>query len=288
MQFFEPKETEYLKYKKYLSNNETTCENSYLNAIIWKDYYNYRYSLCGDSLVIRLSEGKNNIYFLPLGNDFQLAFDEILKAENGHPVFCVSEGERLDKFLHFYKGKYGLKPIPENFEYIYSKEALFNLSGKKYHQKRNHLSAFSRKYSWHYETMSEENICDVIKVSDLWLKERADILDESLLHENSAIKRALSYFKELQIVGGIIYVEDEPVAYSFGTALNDDVFDVNIEKALNEYQGAYSVINNEFVKNELENYSLVNREDDLGIEGLRKAKLSYYPEIILKKYLLEL
>ena len=106
--------------------------------------------------------------------------------------------------------------------------------------------------------------------------------------ENESIKNALSHLNELSIIGGIVYVGEKPVAYCFGTALNQNVFDVNIEKALSEYQGAYAVINNEFVKRELSSFEYVNREDDLGIDGLRRAKLSYQPCQILKKYIIKI
>lgn len=287
MLFSEPKENEFSKYKKLLSNGEFTCENSFLNAVLWKNLYSYKYCLYNDSLIIRLEDGEERVYFLPLGNGFDAAIDKIFKEEDGHPFFCVSDGERFEKFKSRFGNNFLVEPLPENFEYIYRRSDLAELSGKKYHQKRNHLSAFGRKYDWRYERMSPDNIQDVIKLTDAWIREREDLYQDDLIFENQAIKNALSHFDELEIVGGIIYVTDTPVAYCFGTALNDKVFDVNIEKALFAYQGAYTVINNEFVKRELSAFEYVNREDDLGIDGLRKAKLSYHPEIILKKYIVK-
>ena len=288
MKFIEPKVNDFQKYKPLLSNGEMTCENSYLNAILWKNVYNYEYCLNDNSLIIRLCDGEEHLYFLPLGDDFGTNVNEIIKEENGHPVFCVSDGERFEKFKEVFGKKYECLPIPENFEYIYKRTDLAELVGKKYHQKRNHISAFSRKYDWHYETLTKDNMCDIFTVSDEWLEEKDSEFQKELLVENKSIKNALAYLEELSIVGGILYVDDKPVAYSFGTALNESVFDVNIEKALSDYQGAYAVINNVFVKRELSSFEYVNREDDLGIDGLRRAKLSYQPCQILEKYIIKI
>ncbi len=288
MIFTEPNVKDFQKYKPLLSCDEMTCENSYLNTIIWKNLYNYEYCYQENSLIIRLSDGEDHIYFLPLGDNFYEKIKEIIEEENGHPIFCVSEGERFERFKSAFLDDFEYLPISENFEYIYNRNDLAELTGKKYHQKRNHISAFSRKYNWRYETLSKENVCDVFAVSDEWLKEKDTELQQDLLFENKSIKNALSHLEELSIIGGIVYVDDKPVAYCFGSALNESVFDVNIEKAFSDYQGAYAVINNEFVKHELSSFKFVNREDDLGIEGLRRAKLSYHPYKILKKYIVKI
>ncbi len=288
MIFTEPNEKDFQKYKPLLFSGEMTCENSFLNAILWEKLYNYEYCLQNNSLIMRLSDGEERVYFLPLGDNFENSVKEIIEEENGHPLFCVSDGERFEKFKGLMGDNLSYLPIPENFEYIYKRSDLAELVGKKYHQKRNHISSFSRKYDWHYETLTKDNICDVFAVSDEWLKEKDADLQQDLLLENESIKNALMHLEELSIVGGIVYVADKPVAYCFGTALNDCVFDVNIEKALSDYQGAYAVINNEFVKRELTSFLYVNREDDLGIEGLRRAKLSYQPHTILKKYIVKI
>lgn len=283
MDLVKPKETEYELYKKYLMCGERTCENSFLNAVFWRSY-DYRYSQVCGSLIIRLSEGNNHRYFLPIGGDFVAAVKEIIAAENGKPVFCISEGQRMQLFLKNFGDAFRLFPIEDNFEYIYNRELLADLPGKKYHQKRNHISAFSRNYNWHFEAMSENNIPDVITVADKWFEEHNGRDVPSLCEEHDSIKRVLSFFTQLNIIGVIVYVDNEPVAFSFGTAVSDDTFDVNIEKALSDYPGAYAVVNNVLAKS-LNGFLYLNREDDLGIAGLRKSKLSYYPEIILKKYI---
>ncbi len=289
MKFKVPKIQDYNLYRPLLECGEKTFENSFLNAIMWGEKYNYNYALLNDNktLVIRLREESEDIYFLPLGEYFSETIDAVLDYCGGNALFCVSEGDRLDK-LKLKFDNLELNPIEDNFEYVYNSEDLALLRGKKYHQKRNHISAFSRNYNWHYEDLSAENIKDIISVTEQWANEREDG-SETLNAELKAINNVIYDYEKLNIIGGIIYVDNNPVAYTFGQPLNEDVFDVNTEKALFSYRGAYAVINNEFAKRCLyPKYKYINREDDLGIEGLKKAKLSYYPETVLKKYLVRI
>ena len=283
MEFKKPMPSDYKFYKKWLYTCENSCEYSYLNACMWQYVWQYEYAIYNDALVIRLDVDGKKIYNIPLGN----IEETVMKIEefDSDAAFSSGEGEALAEFLSKFGEKYNLTLMEENNEYIYKREDLANLSGKKYHQKRNHISAFTRKYNWRFEKLVENNISDALTVSNKWLLEREDE-DGELLEEYNAIEYALNNLSELEILGGILYVEDTPVAFTFGSALNEQVFDVNIEKALADYQGAYAVINNQFVINCLKNFEFINREDDLGISGLRQAKLSYRPHTVLKKYVI--
>ena len=170
------------------------------------------------------------------------------------------------------------------FDYIYLQSDLATLSGKKYHSKRNHISAFSKKYEWHYEAVNESNIDAVRECARLWYKENADRMSKTMLCEQNGIELMLSNMQSLNIKGGAVFVEGKAVAFCLGSPINSKCFDTHIEKALSEYSEAYTVINREFAKNELDGYMYINREDDLGLEGLRRAKLSYKPAILLKKF----
>ena len=148
----------------------------------------------------------------------------------------------------------------------------------------NHISAFSKKYDWHYESISESNIAAVKESARLWYGENTDKMNETMLCEQKGIELMLDNMQRLSIRGGAIFVDGKVVAFCLGSPINPTCFDTHIEKALSEYSGAYAVINREFAKNELSYYKYINREDDLGLEGLRKAKLSYKPSILLKKF----
>ena len=126
-------------------------------------------------------------------------------------------------------------------------------------------------------------------MADTWAENQLSEFgyDKGVEVENASMKLLLPKMKKLGIKGGLIRVDGKVVAFTFGSPINDRVFDVQVEKALPEFRTAYSLINREFIANELSSFEYVNREDDLGLQGLRQAKLSYQPEILLKKYVIK-
>ncbi len=169
-------------------------------------------------------------------------------------------------------------------DYIYEAEALANLSGKKYHSKRNHVSVFKRNYpNWSYEEINESNIPACIDLHTKWINGRGDD-DPDFSLEFEAVLEGFENYSKLGLIGGIIKIGEEPVAYTFGERISDDCFVTHFEKAPSDINGAYTIINQEFAKKLVEmGFKYINREEDLGIEGLRKAKQSYHPVIWLKK-----
>jgi hypothetical protein len=214
---------------------------------------------------------------------------EHTKALNIPLIFLAAEGSRLNSFNAIFCEEFSQEESRDDFEYLYLTEKLKNLSGKKLHSKRNHISAFSKAYNWSYETLTPEVLPDLFKMADKWTNEMKPLTDDpaSIEVENKAIKNYLPHMKELGLRGGLIRVDGEIVAFTFGSPINNKVFDIHSEKALPEFRTAYSVINREFVAHELTDFELVNREDDMGLEGLRKSKLSYHPDILLKKYVIK-
>lgn len=277
---FEPKDFEI--YKQFLKEGEYSCENTFVNLLVWQKSYNNMFALCDGQFIVKSGgiEGEN--FALPFGDDFEKGMNLIFEYCGKMPDFWVQEGPRFAKFKALYGNKYSFQENRDAFDYIYLQEDLANLSGKKYHSKRNHISAFSKKYDWRYENLNDNNVTDFISCAEEWFKTRET--DRLLKAEESGVKTVLQNYKKLGVLGGIIYVEEKPVAFTFGSAINREVFDVHTEKALPQFAEGYTVINREFAKNELSGYKYINREDDLGLEGLRKAKLSYKPQILLKKY----
>lgn len=185
----------------------------------------------------------------------------------------------LDRIL---PGKFSFSKKRDNAEYIYDIKNLAQLSGKKYHQKRNHISKFSKLYNWKYIPCIKNVEC--MDFFEKWFKIYSKDEEKFNKQEYLAIKKALENFQALKLSGGAIEVGGEIIACTIGEKINKDVLLVHFEKALPEFKGAYSVINNEFCKSEAENFRLINREEDMGIPGLRKSKLSYKPMFLLNKY----
>ena len=262
-----------------------SCESSFVNLVTWSEMYDNQYALADGMLFIKSGGVEDETYRLPFGGNLQKGF-EILKQYTGKqlPDLWVQQGERFIDFKVNYGELYEFIPQRDAFDYIYLQEDLATLGGKKYHSKRNHISAFSKKYDWHYQKITNENIADVLLCMQKWYSENAERFDRHMQCEKQGIELMLSNMERLSLKGGAIYVDGKVVAFTLGSAINRDVFDIHIEKALAEYATAYTVINNEFAKT-LTDYKYINREDDLGLEGLRKAKLSYKPDLLLKKYL---
>lgn len=263
---------------------EFSCETAFVNLLIWQDVYSNLY--CIDDGILFVKSSKQNRYFrLPIGGDLAEGIEKIRNYCGGQPpVFWVQDGERLDEFRALYSDCYDFEEHRDAFDYIYSREALANLSGKKYHSKRNHISAFSKKHEWRYEPITDGNLPAVFKCADRWYTENSHRLDKYLEGERQGLMLLLSNLDLLGAKGGAIFVGEEAVAFTIGSPINNRVFDIHIEKALPDFAEGYTVINREFARRLPESVIYINREDDMGLEGLRKAKLSYKPEILLKKY----
>lgn len=171
-------------------------------------------------------------------------------------------------------------------DYIYGQQELATLSGRAYHKKKNHLSKFKRTYNnIRYSEIGAGNIEDAVIIEDNWYKEHIKDGDASINMEYSAIKEALLLFDDLALTGGILYVNDVPAAMTIASYINDDTVDIHFEKCIGEYSaaGGYAAINQMHAE-ALKNVMYINREEDINIPGLRKAKESYHPKIMLKKY----
>ena len=171
-------------------------------------------------------------------------------------------------------------------DYIYTSEKLINLKGKKLQSKRNHINRFKHENSWKYKTLTgnPQLVKECKSMLDKWMEINSDEKDPSLAYDDFATKIMLENFEYLGLKGGLICVDNEIAAFSIGEVLTEDTVVVHVEKAFTSIHGAYTIMNQQFVLNEAAEYKYINREEDMGVENLRKAKLSYQPDILLEKY----
>ena len=228
------------------------------------------------------------MYCCPIGNgDMKKAVEYILNdaGDDGRDfeIFAISP-ESAEFLSRNFSDVLNITLERDTFDYLYNSEDLINLSGKKYQPKRNHISYFMKNNNWTYERLSKENIPECYEMSKLWLESSLEEYREELEGELKIIKRVFDNYDDLDYIGGVLKVDGRVVAYTMGEPASKDVFCVHIEKAFSDIRGAYPMINQQFVKNELSDYKYINREDDTGAENLRKAKLSYYPAILAEKY----
>ncbi len=267
-----------------IDEREFTCETTVANLAMWQSLYNNQYCIEDDILFLKSAFLGGDIFNLPYG-DAKKGM-ALLREYSGekYPNIWAQEGARFDEFVKNYGEFYNMDESRNEFDYIYKRENLAELSGKKYHSKRNHISAFSKQFDWRYESITAVNMDRVKKCADSWYLENLDRSDLELDGERRGINILLDNMSVFNMKGGAISVDGKIVAFTLGSPINSRVYDIHVEKALKSHATAYTVINREFVRNELSEYEYINRENDLGLEGLRRAKLSYHPDIMLKKY----
>lgn len=267
------------------NNDELTCELSFVNLLIWQPLYNNCYCIEDGILYLKSYDDDIVTYSLPLG-DMQKGMAKIAEHCNTpYPDIWAQEGARFQQFKEIYGEYYDIIESRNEFDYIYNSQDLITLSGKKYHSKRNHISAFSKQFDWHYEEITDGNIDKVRHCARVWYSQSADRMDDELKAEMHGVYLMLDNMQLLGIKGGAIVIDDNVVAFTLGSKINESIYNIHVEKAINGYEAAYTVINREFAARNLEDYKYINREDDLGLEGLRRSKLSYKPAIILPKYI---
>lgn len=264
---------------------------SFANIYLLRNKYSTKISRYKDFIIRKYSgKGARCGYTFPLGKgDVAKALAEIEKyaKECGERLqFAFVTEEQKEVLENAMPARFCYSSDAGDSDYIYLRSELASLSGKAFHKKKNHFSKFVRTYpDYKYYEIGACNIYDAQKVADAWYYEHLQDEDASQLAEYKAIKEALENFEELGLIGGIIYVNDSPCAMTIASKINENTVDVHFEKAVGEYalNGGYAAINKLFSE-KLGGVTWLNREEDIGIEGLRKAKLSYRPKIMLKKY----
>lgn len=267
------------------------CEYTFGNIMMWHEVYKNKIARFEDFLVT-CSHGDQIMFAFPAGEgDLKKLVSEMenYAASLGQKlkIFGVTE-KSIDVLERLFPGKFTFTMHRGSCDYIYLTEKLAQLKGKKFHGKRNHIAAFEKAFpQWKYHEIDKSNIDLCIDMNRRWEKENLERNPRDLSNEQKAISIAFENFFDLGLIGGFITANDSVVAYTMGEEINSEVFCTHIEKAFGDVRGAYPIINREFAKNTISSYKYVNREEDLGEEGLRKAKLSYQPDILLEKYTAE-
>ncbi len=273
----------------FSKKNFAGSEYSFVNNYIWSKVYDIKISMKAGFYVVKVSNGKYTGFSFPVGegNIASIINDVIEYCSHNNIEFIMSSINQDSKELmeSVFGNKFIFIEDRNSFDYIYLSEKLATLTGKKFHSKRNHINRFLEN-NWYCEKITKSNIDLCFEMNKEWIKMNDSEKDEGKRLEIIAANTLLENFFDLESEGIILKVDDKIVAYTIGEQLNNDTFIVHLEKAFSNIQGAYPMINREFAKQIFENgFKYINREEDLGIEGLRKAKLSYQPDILYKKYI---
>ncbi|MCQ2959694.1 MAG: phosphatidylglycerol lysyltransferase domain-containing protein [Bacteroidales bacterium] len=255
------------------------CEFSFGNLFCWQEIQDTHFAVYKDSLLLRFTIQGKHIYTFPIGKQIDQSLCNEILSLLPDAVFQAEES-----VLKQYCDKsFTITPHRDFFDYIYLRENLATLKGNNYQQKRNHINKFKSLYQYDFIPLDSTLTEKCISLEKEWRLHHNQEDQGSYNAEEKAIYKALSNFDELQLIGGAIIINNTIEAFTIGCPINANTFDIMFEKANSTFDGIYSVINQEFIKHIPEQYTYINREEDLGKEGLRKSKLSYKPYLLTPK-----
>lgn len=265
------------------------CEYSFANLYLWG---RQRMAFLEGGVAIFSQFDRRSVYLFPLGGDLKGILERIIHDAHARDIPCRLTGltkEDCRQVESLYPGQFRFHNDRNGYDYLYDIQDLGNLAGRTYQQKRNHVNRFFRQFPQAVlAPISEENTPAVMQMLDIWFAERLEQDPTKDFHmERAAIRKSLVHRQELGLWGLALQVDGKMVAMTLGSQLSEDTFDVHFEKALDDFPGAYAVINQAFARHigeSFPNITRLNREEDMGIEGLRKAKLSYAPVQLQEKY----
>lgn len=273
---------------RYVMNSRRrNCDLSFSNLCSWRFLYNTQYAEVGGFLLFKFWTGNKLSYMMPVGQgDLKSVLQEMIAdaAAEGCELcmlgVCTDMIEELDIIM---PGQFEFTCNRNYADYLYLRSDLATLTGKKFQSKRNHVNKFRKSYAYEYLPITPDLVSECLRLEAEWCKMNNCDQHEGTGNERRAIKYALEHFEEIGLTGGSLCVDGNIVAFTFGMPINSETFGVHVEKADTRLEGAYAMINYEFANHIPEQFTYLNREEDLGIEGLRKAKLSYQPVTILEK-----
>lgn len=268
--------------KKALAQAQSPCcDYTVGNLLGWSSFFNEKIAKIEDCLVMNIDA--NELFGFPQGSNYKKALAAVISSYENPSFFLLTDNE-CEILEEMFPGKYNYYPSENHFDYVYRTEELATLKGRKYHSKRNHISYFEKNFDWKYEELSSDSLAECIKMNEEWFRENEEKDPYGIDIEHKVLNFALENYESLNFRGGLIRVDGSIVAFTFGEKLNDNTFNTHFEKAYSTIRGAYPMINMLFARETISDFEFVNREDDAGSEGLRKAKLSYHPEFIVRKY----
>ena len=270
-----------------------TSELTFTNLFIWKDFYNFAWSLDRRWLLI-ISDSPNggSWTFPPIGPNTRVEIcKNLLKWLGEIKGVKVPSIERADSRLVAelaHASGFLIEPARDHFDYVYRAEDLIQLAGNKYQAQRNHIHHLQRSYAFSYEPLQERHLSACLDLAEKWCAQKGCAEDLSLQGEWEAVKAGLRHFHDLKLQGAVLLINGKVEAFTLGELLNKETAVVHIEKANPMISGLYAVINQEFCRHSWSQVPFINREQDLGVPGLRTAKMSYHPHHLVEKFRIRL
>lgn len=267
----------YIKRCRFL-----TSEYSFISLFIWRKIFNTQYCIFKDTLIIKKASREFGSFFMqPIGykkedlNEILETLIEYKKVNNMQYLFRNVEAPFLEELNKINNKNFEIGIEENNFDYIYESKNLIDLAGRKFSSKRNHITRFVNNYNYRVEDITRENAQECIEAAKEWCL--ANDCSSFISYETESIIAMLNNLDVLKFHGIVVYVDDKICAFTIGERVSEEMAIIHVEKAFSEVHGLYPFINKTFIEKYFRDVKYINREDDMGIEGLRKAKQSYHP-----------
>ncbi len=274
-----------------MCENVPSADYNFGNMFIWDEHYRQLVCPFGDRTLTKVRLHGEPAFVFPIGcGPLRPAMEAIREyaAAKDYPLILrgVTEAHR-EQLEAEYPGRFTFCEEERWADYIYEAERLATYAGKALHGKKNHCNRFEAEHDWRFVPLTRELIPACLRMLDDWTRENEERLDKSIVYEHDAIERAFTHYEALGLEGGVLFAGEELMGFSFGEMASLDCFDVHVEKADISVNGAYPMVCREMVRMAMRLHPglrYINREDDMGLESLRRSKQSYKPAFLLKKY----
>jgi len=273
-------------YLEYLDACPSKASDySFINLWGWADAYGLEWAWSSDLVWIRQSRPET-IYWGPVGNWEKVDWNHVLRNDfNSTVQFGRIPKKLLDLWQQTDDTHLKSQASRRHWDYLYAVKDLVELKGRKFHKKKNLLNQFVKNYEYSFLPLGAENVHLTMQMQEDWCTWRDCAAEEALDSENRVILKILDNWEQFdRVMGGALMVDNRMVAYTVAEELADDSLVIHFEKGDADYKGVYQAINQIFLKETGLSYQTVNREQDLGSEGMRKAKMSYNPIDFVEKF----
>ena len=292
-----------------LPSGRRNCNYTFANLMGWQFWYNTEVCVLENAMVLRYTFDGQRAYMVCTSEALSTELIEALFDDSNGDLTLIgledSQVAQLSARLSCVPFSFSVEPVRDQYDYIYCRTDLAMLHGRHLDAKRNHIHRFRAKHpDFEYRPLTPEFFDECRRLTEIWQEEKATIKreqsqvylsyaereqartkfngnSETIDAEHRVMETIFSNWDALGMIGGSIFVDGRMVAFTYGAAVTTDTLDVCVEKADRHVEGAFAIINQQFAEHLPEQYSYLNREEDMGIPGLRQAKLSYHPEILL-------
>ena len=273
-----------------LHSGRRNCNYTFANLVGWQFWYYTEVCVLANAVVLRYTFDGQRAYMVCTSEALSLELMEaLLDDSHGDLTLIGLEDVQVEQLSTFnFKLSISVEPVRDQYDYIYRRTDLATLHGKHLDAKRNHIHRFRAEHpDFEYRPLTPESFDECHRLTEIWQIEKNENENqnekgnETINAEHRVMETIFSNWDALGMIGGSIFVDGRMVAFTYGSAVTTDTFDVCVEKADRHVAGAFAIINQQFAEHLPDPYIYLNREEDMGIPGLRQAKLSYHPEILL-------